>query len=263
MLPSEEMQLVSDHYDALGRALADTLNHRDIQGGGWTHEPGWNVHGSVLLRHPANLGVSLVRMNTHRKGDAGRRLTIDGIYPSCWGGARVTPITVGMDRPALRIADEIVRRLLPDYLETLAEALKETRIAEENRRARVVMNRRLEGVLPGLSAAGSPRHPEPSRSRSYWYGGQYSTGPTPIAASGNVTLRADATHMDLKLTDVPAELALKILEMLRPSPVLEGVVTGRAIEPAHAALPRAERLIPGELVDRTRSTDAEALPAGP
>lgn len=263
MLPSEEMQLVSDHYDALGRALVDTLNHRDIQGGSWTHEPGWNVHGSLLLRHPANLGVSLVRMNTHRKGDAGRRLTIDGVYPGCWGGARVAPITVGMDRPALRIADEIVRRLLPDYLETLVEALKETRVAEEHRRARVVMNRRLEGVLPGLSAAGSPRHPEPARSRSYWYGGQYSQGPTPVLASGNVTLRADATHMDLKLTDVPAELGLKILEMLRPSPVLEGVVTGRAIEPAQAALPRAERLIPGKLVDRTRSTDAEALPGGP
>ncbi|MEV7887502.1 hypothetical protein ACWD3I_25960 [Streptomyces sp. NPDC002817] len=263
MQPSEEMQLVSDHYDALGRALVDTLNHRDIQGGGWTHEPGWNVQGSVLLHHPADLGVSLVRMNTHRKGDAGRRLTIDGVYPSCWGGARVAPITVGMDRPALRIADEIVRRLLPDYLETLVKALKETRVAEEHRRARAVMNRRLEGVLPGLSGAGSPRHPEPARSRSYWYGGQYSQGPTPVLASGTVTLRADAAHMDLKLTDVPTELGLKILEMLRPSPVIEGVITGRAIEPAQGALPRAERLITGELVDRTRPHDAEALPAGP
>ncbi|WP_106437068.1 hypothetical protein [Streptomyces prunicolor] len=259
MLPSEEMQLVSDHYDALGRALVDALNYRDIQGGGWTHEPGWNVQGSVLLRHPAGLGVSLVRMNTHRKGDAGRRLTIDGVYPSCWGGARADSITVGMDRPALRIADEIVRRFLPDYLETLVEALKQTRIAEERRQARIVMNRRLEHALPGLSAAGSPRHPEPARSRSYWYGGEYSQGPTPVLASGNVTLRADATHMDLKLTDVPAELALKILEMLHPSRVLEGVVTGRAIEQEQAALPRAKRLILGELVDRTRPHEAETL----
>ncbi|MFB6881259.1 hypothetical protein ACFCY8_10535 [Streptomyces noursei] len=248
MQHTEQMQRVHDHYDALGRALAEVLNQRDLHGGGWTHEAGWNIYGAVSVFHPDGLGFSLCRWNTHRKGDAGRRLTINGIYPGSWGGARASAITVGKDRRVPEIASEIVRRLLPDYLPTLCKAQAQMRISEEHRRARVAMNRHLEAVVPGLSSAGAPRHPEPDRTRSYWYGGKYSpeSGPA-VLASGSVALSLDATHVTLKLSDVPAELALTVLSLLSPNPVLEGVVH-RALPAQPKALPAVSRTIPGEVV---------------
>ncbi|MEW2434370.1 hypothetical protein AB0952_09315 [Streptomyces caniferus] len=245
---NEKMQRVHDHYDVLGRALADVLNHRGLHGGGWTYEAGWNVNGAVSLFHPDGLGFSLCRWNTHRKGAAGRRLTINGIYPGCWGGARAAAITVDKDRHVPEIANEIERRLLPDYLPTLREALAQKHIAEEHRRARVAMNRRLEAAVPGLSSAGAPRHPEPGRTRSYWYGGRYSPEGSPaVLASGNVTLSGDATHATLKLNDVPAEVALKILALLAPGFVLEGIVH-RALPSQPKAIPAVSYVVLGEVL---------------
>ncbi|MFD3422629.1 hypothetical protein [Streptomyces decoyicus] len=245
---TEEMQRVHDHYDALGRALADVFNSRGLHGGGWTHEAGRNIFGAVSLYHPDGLGFSLCRLNTHRKGPAGRRLTIDGIYPGCWGGARTAAITVDKDRRVTEIANEIERRLVPDYLPTLREAMTQMRIAEDNRRAREAMNRRLEATVPGLSSAGAPRHPEPSRTRSYWYGGRYSrkVGPK-VLASGSVTLNLDATHATLKLSDVPSEVALQILSLLTPTRALEGEVH-QALPARPKSIPAVSRVVPGEIL---------------
>ncbi|MFH0246179.1 hypothetical protein ACGRHY_28025 [Streptomyces sp. HK10] len=251
MHPTEEMQHVHDHYDALGRALAEVLNHRNIQGGGWTHEASWNIHGSVSLSHPAELGFLLHRTNTHRRGDAGRRLTIDGVYPSCWGGPRAASITVGMNRPVPRIADEIVRRLLPDYLTTVQEALAQLRVDEEHRRARAAMNRRMEAILPGLGSAGGPRHPEPDRTRSYWHGGRYGLRPRSAVASGSVALNADASHMDMKLSGVPADLALTILALLASTPVPEGTVAAGTLPAERKTLPSVSRAVCGEGISKS------------
>ncbi|MFJ8676697.1 hypothetical protein, partial [Streptomyces sp. NPDC093589] len=247
-----------DHFDALGRALADVFNHRGLHGG-WSHEAGWNVFGAVSLFHPDGLGFSLCRWNTHRKGPAGRRLTINGIYPGCWGGARAADITVDKDRRVTEIADEIERRLLPDYLPTLQEAWAEKRIAEKHSRARVFMNQRLEAAVPGLSAAGAPRHPEPDRTRSYWYDRQESPeGGPAVLASGSVFLSRDATHATLKLNDVPAEVALKILSLLAPRPALEGCVH-QALPAQSKALPAVGRIVLGEVLGDV----ADVAPARP
>ncbi|MFI8932596.1 hypothetical protein ACIG3E_33650 [Streptomyces sp. NPDC053474] len=210
-MPHPDMQAIRHHYDALGRALVVELNRRDIQGGGWTHTAQLHAHGSLSLHHPARLTISLIRLNTHRKGDAGQRLTIVGGYPSGWYGTRTRSITVSVGRSAPQIADEIIRRLLPDYLETLITAMARERIDQAQRQARITMNRRLEAALPALAVADG----SPDRTRSSWPGECFAQGPPQAVASGTVYLDNDGSTMTLKLTGVPAELGLHILRCLR------------------------------------------------
>ncbi|WP_431983940.1 hypothetical protein [Streptomyces qinglanensis] len=261
MKPSDEIQRVHDHYDALGRALADEFNHRGVHGGGWQHKAGRSIDGNVTLSHPDGLGFSLVRMHTYRKGAAGRRLTISGVYPGCWGGSRAASITVDKDRRVSEIACEIVRRLLPDYMPTWREAMEELRIAEERRRARVVMNRRMEAMLPGLGpAGGTPPEEDPDRTHSFWSGGRHALEDRPVMAGGSATLRLDAQSIDLKLSDVPAELALSILRMLVPDNALQGVVMDRTPPTPPDSLPPPRRVIRGELRSATTDTESDRQP---
>ncbi|MFJ1742631.1 hypothetical protein ACIOG4_28645 [Streptomyces microflavus] len=257
MKPEHEMQQVRDHYDGVGRALAAILNERRLHGTGWSHETVLNIHGHVRVFRPDGMGFFLIRLNTSRKGTAGRRLTIGGLYPSGWDDSSEDSITVDKDRPVPEIANDIARRLLPGYVPKWQKAMEEEHTAEKNRRARILMNRRLEAELPGLSSAGGPRHPQPDRTKSYWNDGSHSLQmPPKVAISGSTKLSPDAATVAMEMSNVPAELALTILGLLRSARVLEGTIVDSAYPAGKDALATASRVLRGELTsgsDRTPS----------
>ncbi|MDJ0346820.1 hypothetical protein QMK19_38625 [Streptomyces sp. H10-C2] len=248
-MPTEStVQLLHDHFDALGRALADTLNHRQIHDGGWTHQAHRNTFGSLTLTHPGGLGFTLIHLHSYRAKGAGRRLTIEGVYPGGFCGHRTPSITVGMDQPPMSMVNQIVRRLLPDYVTTHQVAVDDARTQERQRLARVAVNRRMERVLPGLSPAGGPSATQTDRVYSYWSGARFTQDLVPALASGHVRLSSDASTASLRLDGVPADVVLAILELINPSRPVEGVIAPRALAPERASLPPADRTIVGEVL---------------
>jgi hypothetical protein len=176
------------------------------------------------------------------------RLTVEGIFPSAYYGDRPQAVTVGLHRPPVPMAKDIIRRVLPGYLAKIGVALDAAREAERDRQGRIAMNRRLARVLPNISIGPTPVHEATDRKVSSWSGGVDSLSPCPAIAPGQVKLSNDGQVMEIKLTDVPAELGLQILSLLDPRRVLEGAVTPRAVSQGQAELPPVRHVIAGEIV---------------
>jgi hypothetical protein len=266
-----ELQQLHAFGDKLGSALAATFNLDRVQGGGWSHHSGHAHYVALNLVHPSGMGIWLRHGGGYRKGRAGRMLTVGGNYPRGHGGWQAEKIRVWMDRDPADMARDIIRRLLPDYLATIDHALEQAREEEVRRRARIMMNRVLEQTLPDVHAiGGTPARESRDRSRSFWSGGRLAhetrrpalgsgataenlepQGPEPALVSGHATLSGDATTMDLELKDVPAELALRVLALINPTPALEGKLVPRAVTPETPALPAAPRVVPGEVLAET------------
>jgi hypothetical protein len=259
-----EMQARQGFSDTLGRALAEAFNASGLEGGSWSHEANSWHYVSVDLRHPSGMGINLRHEGSHRKGSAGRMLTVSGDYPREYCGWRAPSVRVSMDRVPADAARDIIKRFVPEYRATLCDALEAAARAERERQARIAMNRRMEGVLPGLTAAGGrPSHQSRDRDRSYWAGGRYAMGLTPALASGHATLSNDASTVDLHLTGLPADLALEVLAMINPRRVLQGTVMPREIAHTAPALPAAPTVLPGELVaDPVAEAAAKCLAQG-
>ncbi|MFJ3366416.1 hypothetical protein [Streptomyces anthocyanicus] len=250
-------------FDALGSALAAALNTAAVEGGGWTHEAGHASYGTVELRHPRGLGFSLVHEGRYRKGAAGRRLSVRGIYPRDTNVRRAEPVTVSMDREPAAMVRDIVRRWLPAYLATIDQALEMARVAERERAARRAMNRRMEQVLPGLHNPHVSAYEAPHRDVSWWSGAKWSRKEAPARASGKVRLSSDARTANLELTGVPAELVLDILALIDAREPLEGTVSPREVAPARKELPAAPPLtIPGEVIPTASAAIAEPVAVG-
>ncbi|MCX5278050.1 hypothetical protein OG756_41500 (plasmid) [Streptomyces sp. NBC_01310] len=254
----EERRALHRRFDALGTGLAAALNADRIQGGGWTHEAGQACYGSVTLHHPHGLGFDLSHQGSYRKGAAGRRLTVRGIYPADSNVRHAEAITVSMDREPTAMARDIVRRWMPGYLAVIGQALDNARQADRERAARRALNRRMEQALPGLHAAHVNEHEAPHRHTSYWSGGRYSRQGEAAHASGSVTLTNDAQHANMKLTDVPADLVLRILALLDARQALEGTISPRQVAPARRELPAPTLTIPGEVLTPTGAADRQA-----
>ncbi|WP_329020749.1 hypothetical protein [Streptomyces sp. NBC_01601] len=176
------------------------------------------------------------------------RLTVEGIFPSEYYGDRPQPITVGLHRPPAPMAKDIIRRVLREYLAKIGVALEAAREAERDRRGRDAMNRRLARVLPNISIGATPLHEAPARKTSHWSGGLDSLSPCPAIAPGEVSLSHDGRAMTIKLSDVPAELGLKILSLLDPRDALEGTIAPRAVGREQPELAPVRRIVPGEVV---------------
>ncbi|MDX3694752.1 hypothetical protein PV726_31355 [Streptomyces europaeiscabiei] len=244
-----EMQARQSFSNTLGRALAEAFNALGLEGGSWSHEADSRHYVSVDVRHPSGMGIDLRHEGSHRKGREGRMLTVSGDYPREYCGWRAPSVRVSMDRDPAAMAQDIVKRFVPGYRATFSDALAAATKAERERQARIELNRRLETVLPGLTAmGGTPSHQSRDRQRSYWIGGRYAMGLAPALASGHATLGDDASTVDLQLTGVPADLALEILALINPRKALQGTVVPREIAPPVPALPVAPTVIPGELV---------------
>jgi hypothetical protein len=258
------MQARQSLSNRLGRALAEAFNVSGLEGGSWSHEADSWHYVSVDLRHPSGMGIGLRHDGSHRKGRGGRMLTVSGDYPREYCGWRAPSVRVWMDRDPAAMAQDIVKRFVPGYRATFSDALAAAAKAERERQARIALNRRLEAVLPGLTAmGGTPSHQARDRRRSYWSGGRYAMGLAAALASGHATLSDDASTVDLQLTGLPADLALEILAMINPRRALQGTVVPREIAPAVAALPVAPTVIPGELVvDPVREAPAESPAQG-
>lgn len=254
----DERRALHRRFDELGTRLAAALNADRIQGGGWTHEAGQACYGSVTLHHPDGLGFNLSHHGSYRKGAAGRRLTVSGIYPADSNVRHAEAVTVSMDREPTAMARDIVRRWMPGYLAVIGQALENARQADRERAARRALNRRMEQALPGLHAAHVNEHEAPHRHTSYWSGGRYSREGAAAHASGSVTLTNDAQHANMKLTDVPADLALQILALLDARQALEGTISPRQVSPARCELPAPTLTIPGEVLTPTGAADREA-----
>ncbi|MFG3429658.1 hypothetical protein [Streptomyces californicus] len=140
-LKHSEVQALADR---VGSLLGAALNGRGTEGGGWIHQVDAEAHYlSFSLVHPRGLVLSLRHHNTHLKGSAGRRLTVECVYPRGYSGAAETT-TVGLDSSISSMVSRIVSHLLPDYVRNLEVARAERRAAQEHRRARQLMNREME-----------------------------------------------------------------------------------------------------------------------
>ncbi len=254
--PYAEWDAIQAKFDRLGAAVAAALNAARVEGGGWTHTAHHNAYGSMALEHPRGWSIHASHHNSWHKGAAGRRLAITGSYPHGYLGQRAPEITVSIDRDPRAIAQDITRRFLPAYLVTARQAFEEERTRREEARARVAMNRRMEQALPCISPGAAELHEAASRTTSHFYNGR-TLGRTGRAhASGTVRLSPAATHGDLKLTGVPAELILRILELLNAS---EPALTGRIIPAVQAARPELAPLaetIAGELISSALASAA-------
>ncbi|WP_327359577.1 hypothetical protein [Streptomyces sp. NBC_01304] len=208
-------------------------------------ERGWTRFGHVRLLHPSGIGIAVYQINTHE------RLTVGGIFPGVGSALSSDTITLGTHRPPERLARDIIRRVLPGYLAKIGEALEEAAEAERHRQARVVMNERLTQVLPNISRGHISPHEATDRKRSYWPGGVRSLDPRPAIAQGEVKLSTDAQSMDIKMSEVPTALALRILALLDPRDALEGRVMPHAVSPAPRELAPAPRTIVGQVVARS------------
>ncbi|MFE4832968.1 hypothetical protein [Streptomyces sp. NPDC056672] len=249
-------------FDAFGSALAAALNTAAVEGGNWTHEAGHANYGTVELRHPRGLGFTLVHEGGYRKGAAGRRLSVRGIYPQDSNVRHAEPITVSIDRDPTAMVRDIVRRWLPAYLATIGQALEMARTAERQRAARRAMNRRMEQILPGLHNSHVSDYEAPHRDTSWWSGAEWSPREAPVWASGKVRLSSDARTANLELTSVPADLVLDILALIDARQPLEGTVSPREVAPARKEFPAPPPLtIPGQVISTPPAAIAEPVNA--
>ncbi|MGW0673566.1 hypothetical protein [Streptomyces sp. NPDC002746] len=234
--------------DRLGQALAVELNDRRVEGGGWRHQIAPMCFVSLTLEHPSGMSLSLVHEGSHRKGAAGRRLTVRGGYPSEYIGWRAEAVTIGIDTSPAYQARHIVRRLLPEYQQTFTVARNVQQRVLRETDARRVLNRRMRTVLPALHAASWDQpHDADARKQSYWSTEQLrpdgSTAPH-ARCTGSVRLADHAESAEvLKLTGVPKDLLLQILALVNGQPVLEGRVMPRELGRFRPELPPASQVI--------------------
>ncbi|MFE0062934.1 hypothetical protein [Streptomyces sp. NPDC059003] len=123
-------------------------------------------------------------------------------------------------------------------------------------------------VLPALRAAPYEQpHAVDARKQSFWSPTQHrpdgSTAPQ-AHCSGSVRLTEDASAAEvLKLTGVPADLLLKILDLVNAQTALEGRVMPRKIEPKRPELPAASQVIPAWAGTQTTAGRQSAPSAHP
>ncbi|MEW1762415.1 hypothetical protein AB0393_38660 [Streptomyces cyaneofuscatus] len=260
------MQETHDDFAARGQAVADILNAEDIQGGGWTATAGSNLYGSFTLHHPADFAVHVARLTPNLAGAAGRRLTVDGHYPREFHGDRAPTIGVGLDQPATWVARRIVTRFLPAYLNVWPTAMLHKRREEQHTASRTRLNARLERALPplGPGAVGGGA----DRLQSYASVNHQVEGEGTMCRV-KARLNHPGTAVDLRLDWVPADLAVRILEVLNPAPPLEGrVIPGaRALNASPEAIATPQVLV-GEVVRETQGrrpqlTEGWRVPAPP
>lgn len=255
----QTMREMHDRYDALGRQLTGLLNDADIQGGGWSHTADHNVYGSLTLHHPAGFGVTVAHDNARLAGNAGRRLTVGGLYPREFHGDRAPTITVGVDQPATWLVRRIITKFLPAYMNVLPKAFLHRRQEERHRAGRTRTNRSLERALLQLGPGAADRSADRTHSYAYLH---YPVEGEEELCRVKTRLNAPGTTVDLTLDRVPADLAARILEVLNPAPPLEGRIMDAA--PALDGAPEAlsvPRTIVGEVLRGARLEPACALPA--
>ncbi|MFD4526637.1 hypothetical protein ACFWP7_22430 [Streptomyces sp. NPDC058470] len=231
------------HFDALGRGVAASLNARGVEGGGWSHTITPAYWGNVTVGHRDGMHFAFLHHGRTRKGAAGRRLRVETGYPHGYSGWRAEPITVSMDRDPDAIAADVLRRLMPAYQDTLRDALEAAGRRQAERRARAELNELIEQLVPGIHGIGGldPRS-APDRDTSFWSGPDHvPEGQVALPVAGRVTLKHDASEVEVKLTNVPPALALDLLDYLRR----HGVVACRP-----HALSSPARVIAGELAPR-------------
>ncbi|MFI6528089.1 hypothetical protein [Streptomyces uncialis] len=247
----QRMQKAHDDFAARGQAVADILNAEDIQGGDWTAAAGVNVYGSFTLHHPAGFAVHVARLTPSLSGAAGRRLTVDGHYPREYYGDRAPTIGVGLDQPATWLARRIVTKFLPAYLNVWPTAMLHKRLEERQRAERTRLNARMERALPTLGAGavgGGPDRLQSYASVNHQVEGERTT------CRVKARLSHPGTTVDLRLDWVPADLAVRILQVLNPASPLEGRIMPRPL--ALDAVPEAittSQLLVGEVVRGSRT----------
>ncbi|MEY9840601.1 hypothetical protein [Streptacidiphilus sp. EB103A] len=236
-------------FAGIGRAMAEQWNLDRVLGGGWTSLPGTGLYGEATLLHPGGSNLWVRHEGSWRKGPAGRRMTVEGRLPSAFRGRAPQPFRPSLDRPVAAVARDVARRFLPGYLDLLERARADQALEDRAAAGRAELNRRMERVLPGLGpTAHSAPHEAAERKLSSWSGARRHAAMPPAAASGSVRLSESGASMELRLTDVPAELGLKILALLDPRTVLEGRVLAPEIAPAVRALEASPQILLGEVV---------------
>ncbi len=191
-------------FAALAQGIARELGK--LRGESWAAGPGW--HDTQRRLHgpdEAELFISTDSWRTRGKG----RITAHGSYPTT--NLRVDPeeITVAETRGAEAVAKEISRRLLPAYLDRLAEVREYNEAERPGYEARgQVLNE--VAALFGESYKQEPY--EPGRPNSYSDG--FSLYHLRGRLYGSVEASGTPDTLRLDLHSVPRETALRMLALL-------------------------------------------------
>ncbi len=190
---------MSDEGEIIRQAaglIADAL-------GGWKVDTDerWTGHRGAHLDGPGGARLT-IGAHGYRNAD---RLEIAGSYPQVPGqrlpyGTKHHTITVSRDRGPAAIARDVRRRLLPPYAETLAEVCKSQAQDTTAQEARDTLADRLGGTVPSHARGDSSTE-------------IYLSLPAGLHGRARVNYRGDSAS--LELGDVPADLAIRVLDLLR------------------------------------------------
>jgi hypothetical protein len=174
------------HQTAIARALPP----------GWSAEPANGSHGRTL-RHVDGYGVLFETC-----WDKPKRLKISGVWPQDSTGHTHHPytgapsITVSAEKSAKAIADDIERRLLPEYLEHYRQQYAKAEEASTYERETEATIHAIEGVTASLRGAHNKAIVYPYRSHV-----------------DKVTAQGPAVRFEA--FNCPLAVALRILPLLR------------------------------------------------
>ncbi len=176
-----------------------------LLGGGWAAVVPPDNYPGIYLHGPGQARLYLRRAERDRT-----RVAVSGRYPDTDVQPKSLAITVAWDRGPEWLASSIERRLLPEYLSTLAEVLERNR-----QRDRAAERRRYNaGELAALLAGATVRDDGKTSTIVHWYRPVHTAADAPSEAS--VELSYDGQHAcHLQLRSVPVDLAEQILRLIQ------------------------------------------------
>jgi hypothetical protein len=200
----EENTMTDIEFAALAQGIARELGK--LRGETWTAGPGWHSTQRKLCGpDEAELFISTDSWRARGKG----RITAHGSYPTT--NLRVHPeeITVAETRGAEAVAKEISRRLLPAYLDRLAEVREYN---EGERAGYEARGKALNEVAARFGNAYKQEPYEPGRSNTY--SDSFSLYHLHGRLYGSVEASGAPDTLRLDLHSVPRETGLRMLAVL-------------------------------------------------
>lgn len=167
---------------------------------------GWTVTCDPEDRRPSLSHPDGRRLHVGRVWNQRDRVAVSGVLPptDMYQPTR-TSITVALARGPQTIAREITRRVLPEYDATYAEIVAFNRTQQDDRERRAAVLECLRVILGGHVREDRHEH----TLHAYLTTGSGDFGDTGFRCA-DVRAHGDGSRVEIKLTDVPAELAEQI-----------------------------------------------------
>lgn len=167
-------------------------------GPGWTSEPDDDCHGVHIVSRPLRLYIS--------NGQAAGQVHVSGRLPDTHLRVDRGGINVSKSRGAKRIAAEVQRRLLPRYQAALDRVLDHQAGQAHDRGARLVTLGKIAAMFRG-SHVREIDNPYRDSAADVVLNSE-------CGASGTIHAIDDAACLSMELRNVPADVAVRMLELL-------------------------------------------------